>query len=224
MSPLPPTPHTCCRYESELRDASGFEAWKASMLSRDEGERLALVERRRVDMIMTDAAAREARERAVLENKVLAAGVTKEMLAGFEEVERMRVLELEKKKEVVKRVQEGEASAGAGKEKLVGTRLEAAQKQKVGIREQLAAAEKEREKEREVRMDLVRQIRALSIVPPRILDFDPTDTPEHGLLDQMSIAELKVCVGVCVCVWVCLCVCVCVCVCVCTRTRTPPSE
>lgn len=40
-------------------------------------------------------------------------------------------------------------------------------------------------------MDLVRQIRALSIVPPKMTDFDPTDTPEHGLLDQMSIAELK---------------------------------
>ena len=126
-----------------------------------------------------------------MENKALAANVTKEMLAGFEEAEKLRVAELEKKKEVVKKVQEGEASAGIGKEKLVGVRLEAAQKQKEQIREQLIAAEKEREKEREVRMDLVRQIRALSIVPPKITDFDPTDTPEHGLLDQMSISELK---------------------------------
>jgi hypothetical protein len=161
------------------------------MLSKDEEQRLALVEKRRVEMIMTDAAAREARERAVLENKALAANVTKEILAGFEEVEKVQRIELEKKKEIVKRVQEGEASAGIGKEKLVGVRLEAAQKQKEHIREQLIAAEKEREKEREVRMDLVRQIRALSIVPPKITDFDPTNTPEHGLLDQMSISELK---------------------------------
>ena len=179
------------KYESELRDASQFEAWKAQMLSKDEEERQALIEKRRVEMIMTDAAAREARERAVLENKALAASVTKEILAGFEEADKLQRAELEKKKEVVKKVQEGEASAGIGKEKLVGVRLEAAQKQKEQIREQLIAAEKEREKEREVRMDLVRQIRALSIVPPRITDFDPTDTPEHGLLDQMSIAELK---------------------------------
>jgi hypothetical protein len=161
------------------------------MLSKDEDERLALVEKRRLEMLMTDAAAREARERAVLENKALAANVTKEMLAGFEEVERLQRAELEKKKEVVKRVQEGEASAGIGKEKLVGLRLEAAQKQKEQIREQLIAAEKARDKEREVRMDLVRQIRALSIVPPKINDFDPTEAPEHGLLDEMSIAELK---------------------------------
>jgi hypothetical protein len=32
------------KYESELRDASQFEAWKAQMLSKDEEERLALGE------------------------------------------------------------------------------------------------------------------------------------------------------------------------------------
>jgi hypothetical protein len=52
------------RYESELRDDSEYYEWQAKMRDRDERKRLEEVEQRRVQMILTDEAAKEARIQA----------------------------------------------------------------------------------------------------------------------------------------------------------------
>ena len=49
------------RYESELRDDSEYYEWQAKMRERDEKKRLEEVAQRRVQMILTDEAAKEAR-------------------------------------------------------------------------------------------------------------------------------------------------------------------
>jgi hypothetical protein len=57
-------------------------------------------------------------------------------------------------------------------------------------REQRAAAERRREEAR--RADLIKQIRALELVPrKRETRLDPTYTPQLGLLEEMSLAELR---------------------------------
>ena len=52
------------RFESELRDDSEYYEWQAKMRDRDERKRLEEVEQRRVQMILTDEAAKEARIQA----------------------------------------------------------------------------------------------------------------------------------------------------------------
>ncbi len=59
-------------YESELRDDSEFFEWQAKMRERDERKRLEEVERRRVQMLLTDENAKEARVQNRMDNQRLA--------------------------------------------------------------------------------------------------------------------------------------------------------
>jgi len=63
-------------------------------------------------------------------------------------------------------------------------------RQEIELAEAQAAAERKVEQER--RADLIKQIRALELVPrKRETHVDPTYTPQLGLLEEMSLAELR---------------------------------
>jgi len=66
------------QYESELRDDSEFYEWQAKMRERDEVKRLEEVEQRRVQMILTDEAAKEARIQAERDNQRFASEMRRE--------------------------------------------------------------------------------------------------------------------------------------------------
>merc|ERR1719181_893419 len=87
----------------------------------------------------------------------------------------------------------------AQREKPVQAKLDLARKHRATARELRqeieqaeAQAAAERKVEQERRADLIKQIRALELVPrKREINLDPTYTPQLGLLEEMSLAELR---------------------------------
>ena len=179
-------------YESELRDTSEFDAWQLKMRALDEEQRLAEVERRRVETLLADEEAREAKARRLRENKALAAAAKAE--ASANEIKRQQEIEHRRvhQRSLVMDVQsQRERPAIAAEEVLKHNRARAQELREETERLEQQAAE-ERKVEEARRADLIKQIRALELVPrKRITALDPTYTPKIGLLEEMSLAELR---------------------------------
>lgn len=179
-------------YESQLRDASEFKAWRAKVMKMDEAERAASVERRRIEMAESQEAAIRAKQRQVEVNQAIG----RELKAEAKLIEEAR----EKEKEEEVKVKQ------AMREAVLETRGNAAVAAEKVSAEKWSVAEEERQKrardtkllaEQEIRdlaekRDIIMQLRALERVPrQRFKTFDPTDGPDHGLLDTMTLIELQ---------------------------------
>ncbi|KAG6587130.1 DNA repair protein RadA [Phytophthora cinnamomi] len=180
-------------YESELRDPLEFYRWQANMQQQDEANWRREVETRRLEMVQAQYDAIEAARQAKLENREVALEMKERARCRAAEreqeenglVEKYRLLT-----EEVKRVRDT-----APREAEAQVREENA-KQRDALQEFLAA-ERERKaqedaKEQAAREDLIRQIRALDRVHREyVAVFDPTETAQLGLLQEMSLAELR---------------------------------
>jgi len=179
-------------YETELRDSSEFDAWQARMRAVDEENRLKEVERRRAETILADEEARAARQRTQLENRALAISAKQE--ASANEIKRRQEDEqvaAHNKAVVLDIHSQRDKPAQAAEQMVRANHLKA--KEVREEREMLEArAAEERKREEEKRADLIKQIRALELVPrERVKVLDPTFTPGFGLLEEMSLAELR---------------------------------
>merc|ERR1719420_2133903 len=107
-------------------------------------------------------------------------------------VEGEKVLDLQEKQQLVEDVRHQRILPRYAEEDVVKARKEHAE----GLRRQAEVdferVEKERAYEMAKKKDLIRQIRALervSVVRP--VPFDPSEPPRHGVLEEMSLAELR---------------------------------
>mmetsp|Transcript_16354 Transcript_16354/g.37349 ORF Transcript_16354/g.37349 Transcript_16354/m.37349 type:complete len:809 (-) Transcript_16354:65-2491(-) len=181
------------KYESELRDDSEYYEWQARMRQEDELRRLQEIEHRRIQMILTDQNAKEARIQNERENQKFAADMRKEAEAFREMSRAEREQLLQEKRLLVDDVKAAEKNVKPAIEAV----LEAKTMLGIELREESKRLEEEakakRAKEEEERMEIVRQIRALESVPvDRTVQFDPTsvsDSSRH-VLEAMSMAEL----------------------------------
>ncbi|KAF1781601.1 hypothetical protein GQ600_17774 [Phytophthora cactorum] len=155
-------------YELELRDPLEFYRWQANMQQQDEANYRREVETRRLEMVQAQYDAMEAARQAKLENREVA---------------------IEMKEQAQTRAAEREKEENELVEKYRSLTEE--------VKREFLAAERERKaqqdaKERAAREDLIRQIRALDRVHrENVAVFDPTETAQLGLLEEMSLAELR---------------------------------
>ncbi|KAL1503744.1 hypothetical protein AB1Y20_012214 [Prymnesium parvum] len=179
-------------YEQELRDASEFESWQKRMLAQDEQSRLEEVERRRIATIIADEEAKEARARKLNENRALAMIAKREAHEALHQLQAEEHHRKEEARQLVRDVQAArERPVLAMEEVAKQNRLKAQELREETERLEAQAAEEKRVEEAK-RADLIQQIRALELVPrKRITALDPTYVPQHGLLEQMSLAELR---------------------------------
>eukprot|EP00899_Mesostigma_viride_P018959 jgi/Mesvir1/27064/Mv20756-RA.1 len=179
-------------YETELRDSSTFESWREEMQAMDSERRAAEIERRRQEMADAQQAAIDARRNKVAENQETAAELKDEMrelmarrqaeLAVLEEINRAKKEQIVEERKGVKVAQERLVSEKRQK-------AEELQQEKAELSRRLA---EERAAEQARREDLIRQLRAIDAVPKeKVAIFDPTAASGVGLLEEMSIAELR---------------------------------
>ncbi|GMF40086.1 unnamed protein product [Phytophthora fragariaefolia] len=180
-------------YEAELRDPLEFYRWQASMQQQDEANWRREVDTRRLEMVQAQYDAMEAARQAKLENREVALEMkerARNRAAEREQEENGLVEKYRQLTEEVKRVRDT-----APREAEAQVREENA-RQRDALQEFLAA-ERERKaqedaKEQAAREDLIRQIRALDRVHREyVAVFDPTETAQLGLLQEMSLAELR---------------------------------
>merc|ERR1712166_15650 len=170
-------------YEEDLRDANEFFRWQTEMKEKDVAMRKTEVERRRLEMVQSQKDAIEASKRQKRENKEVADKIKEEAEAMKNQMEAEEELILLMNKQLVTEVKEIRQTAPALARKKLLKRNEENRRQ---IDDEIAHEEK---------MDKVRQIQALERVLQKAETgaekFDPTTTMCQGLLEELSLVELK---------------------------------
>eukprot|EP00931_Biecheleriopsis_adriatica_P086494 TRINITY_DN61158_c0_g1_i1.p1 TRINITY_DN61158_c0_g1~~TRINITY_DN61158_c0_g1_i1.p1 ORF type:complete len:781 (-),score=272.06 TRINITY_DN61158_c0_g1_i1:166-2508(-) len=180
------------RYEQDLHDASEFHQWQDKMREKDHLEEEARVHQRIVEMQLAREGAIEAQEAAARRKHILAEHQREELQLDLQVKEREQELELRDKQQLVVQTVEERGRARVAEAEVVKERADRAENLR---REKEAEFERKRledVQEMERRKDLIRQIRALEKTPPdRYKMFDPAEPPCQGLLEEMSLAELR---------------------------------
>jgi hypothetical protein len=183
-------------YEEDLRDANEFYRWQTEMKEKDLAQHKVEVERRRLDMVQSAKDAIEASARQKRENKEVADKIKEEAQAMSNQREAEEELVLLMNQQLATEVKEIRETAPAlAKKKLLKQRNDRRKQIDEEVAEraaQKAAADKIAHEER---MDKVRQIQALERVLQKqetgAEKFDPTTTMCQGLLEELSLVELK---------------------------------
>ncbi|KAJ0401952.1 hypothetical protein P43SY_001999 [Pythium insidiosum] len=180
-------------YEAELRDPMDFYRWQSTMLQQDHEKWKAEVEQRRLEMVQAQYEAIEAAHRARLENREVAIqmkAISKEKEAqrqrGEQELEeryRQQMSEIKQVRELAPREAEEKVREEKQRQREELNAFLAAERERKAAEDALEQAQRE---------DLIRQIRALDRVHrEHVVVFDPTETAQLGLLEEMSLAELR---------------------------------
>lgn len=142
--------------------------------------------------ILADEEAKEARARKLNENRALAVAAKRESQNHAAQMQVDEFHRREEARQLVKDVQAARERPVQAMEELTRHNKLKAQEKRVEMEKLEAQALEEKRAEDAKRADLIRQIRAIELVPrSRVTALDPTYVPNLGLLEQMSLAELR---------------------------------
>ncbi|MGH0177403.1 UNVERIFIED_CONTAM: hypothetical protein FKN15_004690 [Acipenser sinensis] len=177
------------------RDPSEFMAWQRQMRERDMEEKLAEVERRRLEGRLSHEEAVLARHKIIQENKKKAT-LKKEETAGLMRRYAEKRLEEEKgMKELVEQVVEGHKNARQAKAKILECKQRIVQEVTEESQELLRQALEKAEAELIRKFELIRQIRAIESVPlirHKFVDHtQPAEASTVGHISASKKADLR---------------------------------
>lgn len=183
------------RFEQELRDNSELEKYRHTMEAKDAAEETKLIEDRRKDMEESAQRAKEASLKLLNENKENAVIMKAEMDILLEKREREHEKAIEKKKELIAEVEAQKENIAIATAKVYEEKKIEAERA-IKEREKRARKQKKLEEiEMEKRKELIREIKAMEKLAnergKRPKDFDPSTSSGMGLLEEMSLVELR---------------------------------
>ncbi|XP_075399726.1 cilia- and flagella-associated protein 99 [Tenrec ecaudatus] len=173
-------------------DFSEFLEWQRKMQMKDQEERRAAEECRRLQGKLSHEEAILARQNLVQENKQKAEQKKEEAEALRQLCEQRRLQEQRSMKQLVTQVAEAQKNVRVAQMRLAKGRRQIAQEVMEKSRELLQQSAQEVREQQRQRCELISQLRAMETQPPhpgKLVDL--TQIPGHRLEGEMSIVELR---------------------------------
>ncbi|KAJ8317728.1 hypothetical protein KUTeg_005632 [Tegillarca granosa] len=178
--------------EAGAKDTSDFDKWQSEMKRKDLDAQLFEIERRRLAGKLSHEEAILARQELVTDNKQKVQAMKEETQKMFQEYLQQKLREEQEIRQLVEDTMQGHKNAKDATKKIQEYKRKIVQEVNEESRELMRIAFEEAEAEMKKKMELIHQIRAMEAVPIIRQKFvDLTATSGHGLLGEMSIAELK---------------------------------
>lgn len=180
------------KLEAGERDASDFLEWQSRMKKMDLDQQLAEIERRRLEGKLSHEDAILARQNMIKENRLRVAEMKEEAERLMQEYMEKKLQEDQEMRKVVEDVLDSHENAKLAKKKLQEYKAKIVQEVSEESRELMRQALEQAAEDMRQKMELIREIRAMEATPViRHKLVDLTITAGHGLLSEMSIAELR---------------------------------